>query len=274
MRWLFLFLLWIPGLAQAQVNVEKLRSAGIEDGFSGSLGLTTAFTSGNILFADLGTASHVQWKKNKDLVFWVLNARFAAKRTQSDLIADPSVDLWDKEAHFSNLMLQHVRYNRTLAKAWWWEVFSQYEFNEFLLLDRRLIAGTGPRVALAQKGDGGIWMGTSVMLEEERLIEESIAPRENLQTILFRSSSYLTFTVHPTQNTLWVTTAYYQPRFDALSDFRVAAETSVAFKMNKRLSFTLDARMRHDAEPPQTPTGSAPVLSTDISVKNGIKLSW
>jgi hypothetical protein len=274
MRWLFLLLLCLPGLAQAQVNVEKLRSAGIEDGFSGSLGLTSAFTTGNILFADFGTSSHVEWKQDKDLLFWVLNARFAAKRTQSDLIAEPSVGLWDKEAHFSNLMLQHVRYNRTLAKTWWWEVFSQYEFNEFLLLDRRLIAGTGPRVALTQTKKGGIWLGTSAMLEEERLIAESIAPREDVQSIHVRSSSYLTFTVQPTENTLWVTTAYYQPRFDALSDFRFASETSMSFKMNKRLSFTLDARMRHDSKPPETPTGSAPVLSTDISIKNGIKLNW
>jgi len=274
MRWLFLLVLWIPGLAHAQVNVEKLRSGGLEDGLSGSLGLTTAFTTGNILFADLGTSSHLEWKKDKDLLFWVINARFAAKRTQADLIAEPTVDLWDKEAHFSNLMLQHVRYNRALAERWWWEVFTQYEFNEFLLLDRRLIAGTGPRVALAQKKDSGIWFGTSAMVEEERLNAESIAPQEDVQSILIRSSSYLTFTVQPTENTLWVTTAYFQPRVDAVSDYRVAGESSLTFKVNKRFSFTLDARMRHDAEPPETPDGSAPVLSTDISVKNGIKLTW
>jgi hypothetical protein len=274
MRWLFLILLWMPGLAHAQVNVEKLRSTGMEDGFSGSIGLNTAFTSGNILFADFGTASHLEWKGEKDLIFWVLNGRFAAKRTQSDLIAEPSIGLWDKESHFSNLMLQHVRYNRTLAEKWWWEVFTQHEFNEFLLLDRRLIAGTGPRVALAQKGDGGIWLGTSAMLEEERLNEESIAPNEDIQTITVRSSSYLTFTAQPAENTTWVTTAYYQPRFDALSDFRIAAEMSLSFKVNKRLSFTLDARIRHDSQPPETPDGSAAVVSTDTSIKNGLKVQW
>ena len=36
MRWM-IFLLWcLPSLAMAQVNVEKLRSGGVTDGFSGS----------------------------------------------------------------------------------------------------------------------------------------------------------------------------------------------------------------------------------------------
>ena len=56
MRWILLLLLWIPGLSHAQVNVEKLRSDTIEDGFSGSIGLNAAFMSGNILFADFGTS--------------------------------------------------------------------------------------------------------------------------------------------------------------------------------------------------------------------------
>lgn len=274
MRWLFLLLLWLPGLAHAQVNVEKLRTSDNGDGFSGSIGLTTAFTSGNIMFADFGSSSHVEWKQDKDLLFWVLNARFAAKRTQADLVAEPSISLWDKEAHFANLMLQHMRYNRTLSETWWWEAYGQYEFNEFLLLDRRLIAGTGPRAAIVQKGDGGIWFGTSIMLEEERLNAEKIAPSEDVQTVQLRSSSYLTFTAHPSENTVWVTTAYFQPRLDQFSDFRVAGESSLAFKINKQFSFTLDARLRHDSEPPETPADSGPVVATDVSIKNGIKVTW
>jgi len=274
MRWLIiLLLLWIPGLTHAQVNVEKLRSEGIEDGLSGSIGLNAAFTGGNILFADFGTASHVEWKKNKDLIFWVLNSRFAAKRTQSDLLEEPSVSLWDEEAHFANLMLQHIRYNRRLADAWWWEAFTQYEFNEFLLLDRRLVAGTGPRVALTSGKNGGLWVGTSAMVEEERLNEENIAPTEAAQSIAIRSSTYLSTTLRFDQITQ-VSTLYVQPRLDAFTDYRLVGETSFAFKVNKTLSFTIDGRIRHDAKPPKTPAGSAKLLSTDMSIKNGIKLTW
>ena len=274
MRWLvIIFIFWVPGLALAQVNVEKLRSDQTEDGFSGSIGLNANFTSGNIMLADFGTASHIEWKNDKDLVFWVLNARFASKRTQADLLTDPDIDLWDDEAQFANLMLQHLRYNRKLSEAWWWEAFTQFEFNEFLLLDRRLIAGMGPRWALVDGEKGGIWIGSSAMVEEERLNADSIAPSESVQTVVLRSSSYLTTTVSGDQWSM-VTTVYAQPLFADLGDHRIMGETSLALKVNNTLSFTFDARIRHDTRPPITPTGSAKVQSTDTAIKNGIKLTW
>ncbi len=273
MRWLFFLLLWVPGLSYAQVNVEKLRSEETDDGFSGSIGLNAAFSDGNIMFADIGTASHIEWRKNKDILFWILNARFAAKRTQSDLLAEPSVALWDKEAHFANLMLQHIRYNRTLSKAWWWEVYAQYEFNEFLLLDRRLLSGTGPRLQLVKGKNGGSWIGTSVMFEEERLNAETIAQTEAAQTTALRSSTYLTATL---KGDAWkqITTVYFQPRFNNMEDYRMVGEASFVYKLNKSFALTIDGRIRHDSRPPQTPVGSAKVLGTDMSIKNGLKLSW
>ena len=273
MRWLLLLLLWVPGLSHAQVNVEKLRSDTIEDGFSGSIGLNAAFTNGNIMFADFGTASHIEWKKEKDIVFYLFNSRFAAKRTQADLLEEPNVTLFDEEAHFANLMLQHVRYNRELADDWWWEVFAQYEFNQFLLLDRRLLTGTGPRLALMSGEKGGAWVGTSAMFEEERLNAENIAPKEAVQTIMLRASSYLTATMKSDQ---WkqTTTVYFQPRFDDFGDYRLVGEASIEFKLNKAVSFTIDGRYRHDSRPPETPVDAAPVLATDMSIKNGFKVKW
>ena len=273
MRWLLFLLLWMPGLSNAQVNVEKLRSGDTEEGFSGSIGLNATFTSGNILFADFGTASHIEWRKNKDTLFWILNSRFAAKRTQSDLLAEPSVDLWDEEAHFANLMLQHIRYNRSLSDAWWWEFYVQYEFNEFLLLDRRLLSGTGPRLQLINGEHGGSWIGTSAMIEEERLNSENIDPAETVQTIALRSSSYLSTTLKWDDWTQ-ITTVYFQPRFDDFDDFRMVGEASFVYKFNKTFALTIDGRIRHDSRPPQTPEGAAEVLTTDMSIKNGLKLSW
>ena len=102
MRWI-LFLLWcVPSIATAQVNVEKLRSGGIDDGFSGSAGLTSAFSTGNIQLADIGLSASKAYKREHHTIFSVLNGRFAAKRTQSDLQADPETGLWDKDARFAN----------------------------------------------------------------------------------------------------------------------------------------------------------------------------
>ena len=81
MRWLIIVILWCPlWPKRSQCREASLGSTG--RWLSGSLGLNAAFTSGNILFADFGTTSHLEWRKNKDLIFWVLNARFAAKRLE------------------------------------------------------------------------------------------------------------------------------------------------------------------------------------------------
>ena len=82
MRWM-IFLLWcLPSLAMAQVNVEKLRSGGVTDGFSGSAALSSAFSTGNIQLADFGLTASETYKRDRHTIFSVLNGRFAAKRTQ------------------------------------------------------------------------------------------------------------------------------------------------------------------------------------------------
>jgi hypothetical protein len=274
MRWLLIFALWSTSVAHAQVNIEKLRSVDIEDGLSGSLSLSTSLSTGNVQFADFSGSAHMEFKKDKNLLLWIMNGRFAAKRTQSDLIAEPSINLWDEEAHFSNLMLQHIRYNRAITDKIWWEVYTQYEYNEFLLLDRRVLGGTGPRLALFDAPKGGMWMGTSAMIESERLNPEGIDSSQSPENLDVRWSTYITGTVRPSETTTWVTTAYIQPRLGAFSDYRLSAETGLNLKVNKRLSFSLDAKIRHDETPPITPPGSAEVLTTDMSISNGLKISW
>ena len=111
------------------------------------------------------------------------------------------------------------------------------------------------------------------MVEEERLNPEKIAPSESEQTVVLRSSSYLTAIIRGDQWSL-VTTAYVQPRLAELSDYRVMGESSLNLKINKTLAFTIDGRIRHDTQPPVTPAGTAAVQSTDTSIKNGIKLTW
>lgn len=274
MRWMILLLWCLPSLAMAQVNVEKLRSGGITDGFSGSAALSSAFSTGNIQLADFGLTASETYKRDRHTIFSVLNGRFAAKRTQSDLQADPDTGLWDKEARFANALMAHLRYNYSLGDGIWLEGFGQYEFNEFLLLDRRLIAGIGPRFRLLKGKQGAIVFGTAAMVEEERLNDELVAETEDVQRVNARSSSYLSGTWKPDDGISWTTTIYAQPRFDNFSDYRLLAETGLALNISKRFAFTLDVRYKLDSEPPETPDGAAEVLDTDITVKNGLKVSW
>ena len=100
MKWFLVFALWSSSVVHAQVNIEKLRSADIEDGLTGSVGLSTSLSTGNVQFADFSGSAHMEIKKDKNLLFWIMNGRFAAKRTQSDLLAEPSIGLWTKRHTF------------------------------------------------------------------------------------------------------------------------------------------------------------------------------
>jgi len=268
-----LALFWAP-MARAQVNIEKLRTEAHEDGFSGAISLNTALSIGNIDFADFGLGSFLEHKKGKHIVFLVTNGRFAAKRTQADYLEEPDVSLWDKEAHFSNAALSHLRYNYDLGHGLAWELYSQYEFNEFLLLDLRLLGGTGVRYKIVQGKAGGLWAGTSAMLESERLNPESIAPDETANQQTWRWSSYATGKWIISDTTNWLTTIYYQPNVSDFADHRVVGETGLSLGITEHFALTLDARVRHDSLPPRTADGIAEVVSTDVSVKNGISVKW
>ena len=266
---LLLTLLWAP-LAQAQVNIEKIRTEPSDDGLSGSISLSTAFSKGNIDLADFGLGSFVAFKQGDHVVFLVTNGRFAAKRTQGDYLEDPQTSLWDDDAHFSNSGLSHLRYTTTLNKLLAWEAYGQIEYNEFLLLDRRLVVGTGPRFEVCT----GFWLGTSAMFESERLDAETLVASEDADLSVFRSSTYFTTRWDLSETATWLTTVYYQPRIDALSDYRLVGETGLVLAIDERFSFSVDARIRHDSDPPQTQPGLADIQPTDIGIKNAISVNW
>jgi len=268
-----LFLLCV-GTAHAQVNIEKLRAQPQEDGTSGQFTASTAFTQGNIDFADFVVGNYLTYKTDDHILFWVTNLRFAAKRTQGDYAEEPNVGLWDKDAHFSNNMLTHLRYNYTINDWLAWEVYSQYEYNEFLLLDRRVLVGTGPRFTLIDEKGGGLWIGTSGMVENERLNAESIEEGLNPESTIARWSNYITGELSPSDKVSWVTTLYYQPRIPVFGDFRFVGETGLAINLSEKFAFTTDFRVRHDADPPGTADEVPEVMATDISLKNGIAIKW
>ena len=195
-------------------------------------------------------------------------------RDRSDRLTDPNVGLWDEEAHFSNNRLVHVRYNRELTARMWWELYSQYEYNEFLLLDSRLLVGTGPRFAVVDNDRVGVWLGTSAMIEEESLNPEGVDASEEVSRYNLRSSSYASLTLRPSESVSWVSTAYLQPRFDDLDDHRIVAESGLKFEIGKGIAGTMNVRFRHDSQPPQTPEGAAPIVGTDVMLKNGLKFSF
>ena len=119
----------------------------------------------------------------------------------------------------------------------------------------------------------GLATGTSAMVEEERLNPDGIAPSEEAVRLNARSSTYATLELRPSGPMKWTTTAYMQPLFTSVEDYRLVVESGLAFSVTKTLSFTVDARYRKDSKPPATTEGSPPILATDFNDKNGLKLT-
>ena len=112
------------------------------------------------------------------------------------------------------------------------------------------------------------------MAEEERLNGELVAATEDVQRINARSSSYLSGTWKPDDGIAGRPPSTHNPASINFLDYRLLAETGLSLNISKRFAFTLDVRYKLDSEPPKTPDGAAEVLDTDVTVKNGLKVSW
>lgn len=268
-----MLLLTTISAALAQVNVESARKTPEEDGVSGSVAVSLGLSTGNVLLVDGGLDARAQGRWNKDTAFVIAQGRMAAKRTAADRADNPQASVWDEEARFANQVLTHGRYNRELSKLLTWEVYAQVEFNQFLMLDLRDLAGTGPRFTLLdneeQKGLQ-LWLGTSAMVEHERLDPETIAGPTD--SVVVRSSNYLTGKVAGDSSGV-TATVYFQPRFDLLADYRILAELSLQVAIGEVLSLTSSFKLRHDSDPPPLQT-TAQLEPTDTTMTNGLSLSF
>ena len=279
-----LLLTLLPSLAQAQVNTEKLRLSPDEEGFTGSLGLGLTTKSGNVDFfyalAELG----IGWRKGDDLAFLVASSRYASKRTRDDRIETPDDTLWSKDSRYNHAHMAALRYNRFFSDRVIGEVFSQVEFNEFLMLDLRTLGGLGPRIVLFEEDKSSGYIGIGYMAEYEQLDPEEISADEQADTLAHRATSYLSFNADIAENTTISSTTYYQPCIIDPSDFRVYNETEMAIDFTEHLAFKVSFKLRHDSKPPYLATeededigngdvgDEATLKPTDLQLAN--KLSW
>ena len=65
----------------------------------------------------------------------------------------------------------------------------------------------------------------------------------------FRASTYLSFSIYPTETIGIISTSYYQPRLDALNDYRLSSTTSILFRIIENLAFKTTFIYNYDAYP-------------------------
>ncbi len=251
-----------PGYAQP-VNAEGFGSELLADGFSGAAEGKLSVSRGNVDVVDVGASGLLQYQTLypqasderppfiHQRVLLTGNLRFA-ERDDEDF-----VDQGFAHLRWTGMWIPHLGS----------ELFAQYQFNAFQLLELRALGGAGARVEIVHENEIMLWGGSAAMLEFERLDVPQDGPDDPEVTAL-RWSNFLTARVALGERLTAQNTVYYQPRFTNFGNFRLLDELSLKAQADKVFSLGISLSLLHDSRPPNT------VKKTDLTIASTLGASF
>lgn len=145
-----------------------------------------------------------------------------------------------------NAAFVHLRYNFKVTDILRWEVFTQWQYNSILALNKRSLTGTGPRIKFMNTPFVHAYVASLYMYEYEVVNGEF--PEINRD---HRSSSYVTCTITiPKTHAELVSTVYFQPLITDMTDYRITWQTALTFQITKRVRWTSSFNYLYDAFAP------------------------
>lgn len=210
------------------VNIEQSRINLDSAGWAGTI--TANFTSQKYqnLFLAAATRAAVYKKVDRDLWLFLGESGFSVAQ----------------KAQFNNMSLAHVRFNREVLSWLKAEGFTQMQYNKLLGLDRRNLLGAGLRYKLAEKDNQWYYLGSSVMLDYEKV-------NQGEESILYgRSSFYFSWTFKELDEWSITSTSYFQPLLNRLNDYRLAGQHSFSMAVNKNWAVRVELTHFYDSRPP------------------------
>lgn len=210
------------------VNIEQSRVNLDSAGWAGTI--TANFTS----------------QKYQNLFLAAASRAAVYKRTGPDLwlfLAESGFSVAQK-AQFNNMSLAHVRFNREVLPWLKLEGFTQMQYNKLLGLDRRNLLGGGLRYKLAEKDNQWYYLGSSIMLDYEKV-------NNGDRSVLYgRSSFYFSWTYKQLDRWALTSTSYFQPLLNRLNDYRLAGQHSFSMAINKNWAIRVELTHFYDSRPP------------------------
>ncbi|MBT8262986.1 MAG: DUF481 domain-containing protein [Bacteroidia bacterium] len=230
MRHVFLvFLLLISTTVSSQIlNAESLRKVTDTSGYSGSLSASIALKRNVNDFVTISSDIHIQYKMKDHLILFKNEVAFQKIEGQD----------------FDNSLISHIRYNYRFHPRIAWEIFLQGQYNKINLIDFRGLVGTGPRFKLTQSEKYKFYLGTLVMYEHEK-VTDGVTPTQKD----FRGSTYLSFSMYPTEHITIISTTYYQPRIDKFNDYRISSQSSLLVGLFKNFALKTSYTFTYDTFP-------------------------
>lgn len=241
--------------SSAQVNTEKYRKYYSEEtGFMFNLATTFSLKAGNTEYSAYTGGGRLDYNGKKFDTFIV--GSFEYKNTE--------------EKKLENQGFLHWRGISGINERTTWEVFLQRQYDEFIDLNSRNVAGTGIKYRLVEfvsKKDStntlDINVSTGLMYETENYnLDGGTINQYNWRSTNFLSIDWL---IKKRLNLTGV--VYYQPSFHDFKNFRIATEAGLEFAIAKSVHFIFALTYRYNSIP------VTEVKKFDLSIENGIRIS-
>lgn len=166
-----------------------------------------------------------------------------------------------------NAGFAHLRYAYYLSDKWRWESFTQVQYDQQLRIQLRYLLGSGPRLRVYAREKSRAYFGLLYMYEYDEVDDEG-------STIFYRDhrlSSYLSFTLFPTEDLQLSNTTYYQPILPDFKRGRFSTVLTASLKVTTRLSVNSQFNLVRD---PLLNQGIEDVPTTNYTWTNGLSYTF
>lgn len=229
------------------INVESQRVQKDTTGWFGNLGTRFLFEKNAVKIININVTAYLEYQTPKNVFLGFANYNLLEGNNKA----------------LYNNTFYHVRYNYKWNRWLHWEVFTQLQRNDITGINRRRLAGTGPRFKIASGNKFILHAATAMMFENEREQTTPVIIHNDI-----RSSSYVSLNFRPNSNTEIMGTVFWQPLLRYFPDYRVLNEITSRFKIDKHLSVRITWYYLHDSEPARISP------KYNYSISNGIEYKF
>ena len=248
-----IIIILIIGWLNAQINTETMRSENVNDGFINKINVDLGIEKADSEVIDLAVSYRVNYFILTGVhIFLILNYKNGYEQ-EKDLDKNQVV----------NKGFSHLRMTKMISSKLFFEVFTQFGFNDFLLMKNRKLAGSGLRYKMGSNDRMNTFLGIGFMQENEiyDLVNE---PEKKL----LRSTNYLRWNINITENTELNNTVYYQFSSSDINDYRLLYDGSIDFSVDENLSFFIELNYRYDNDP------HGDMVKSYVQLNNGIEFTF
>ena len=241
------------GMLLAQINTEAMRSENVTDKFINKVNVDFGIEKADAKVIELAAAYRLDYFNPTGLhVFLILNYENGYEQEKGL-----------EKNQVVNKGFGHLRMTKMISSKLFFEVFTQFGFNDFLLMKDRKLAGSGLRYKMVSNDRMNTFLGIGLMQENEiyDLVNE---PGKKL----LRSTNYLRWNINITENTEFNNTVYYQFSSSDINDYRLLYDGSINFSVNENLSFFIELNYRYDNDP------HGNMGKSYIQLNNGIEFTF